>query len=90
MKHTTEEIETFLKTLNVHNKDIKACFNDALVRRHIVELMETALSNAEQRGVSKSIEYATKDAEYHFKGHDRLLDFMKSMEIFSRHNSKEQ
>lgn len=34
-----DSLDSFLDTLKVHNKDIDACFNDALAEHHLKELV---------------------------------------------------
>jgi len=43
-----EELNEFFKTLKVHNKDITACFYDALAVRHIKELIKESLFQTQQ------------------------------------------
>ena len=60
-----EELDTFLKTLKIHNKDLDTCFNDALAIKHILELTQSIAdqSKREEReriwkeAQGKAIEY---------------------------------
>lgn len=38
-----KDIDSFLDTLKIHNKDLDACFNDALAVRHLKELCKSEL-----------------------------------------------
>ena len=43
---TDKELQTFLKTLKVHNKDLDVCFNDALAVAHLENLIDRRVNNA--------------------------------------------
>lgn len=52
------EVDQFLDTLKIHNKDLDACFNDALAVKHLLELhtqavldeLEARLAKLPERG----------------------------------------
>lgn len=54
----TGTLREFLKTLNVHNKDLDVCFNDALAERHLVDLIDNETTRAFHQGYSKGIDDA--------------------------------
>ena len=65
------------KTISYHGIDAK---NGCLV--NIKSFITSLIKKAQEEERKKAIEHAEKDAEFHFKGHPNLDDFLKSMDIF--------
>ena len=52
-KETIEELKEFLRTLNIHNKDLEVCFGDAVASLHIEGLFLQALQSQTQDIIKK-------------------------------------
>ena len=52
MKTTDKQIDDFLSTLKIHNRNIDACFNDALAVAHL----KTLLHQERERAVLSELE----------------------------------
>ncbi len=39
-RNPIKELKVFMKTLQIHNKDLDTCFNDALAGAHILKLVD--------------------------------------------------
>jgi hypothetical protein len=52
MTNNNDELELFLSFLKIHNKDLDACFNDAVAVSHLMKLVD---HYAEQRATERVI-----------------------------------
>ena len=80
-KTTIEELEKFLKTLNIHNKDLNICFHDHLAARHIRDFIYQAYELGRKEYKDLGVENFAKMAE---------KIFINAMEKYKDTNKKEE
>jgi len=69
------ELDIFLATLKIHNKDLDVCFYDALAVRHLKQLMYKALLSQLREGAPKKYDnYTGTDMEDYQRGHNTAVD----------------
>jgi len=78
-----KELGEFLKTLKVHNKDLSACFNDAVAVVHIEHLIDRLLDQARSDAIGegcKALQAVADELEPDLYGHDwmRLVSVVNS------------
>ena len=91
-KEQEKELRDFLETLNIHNKDLKICFNDALAVSHIERLISKLLKEQRESpmGVSQWKKHGKKHGYWEYFNKQQREEDISELgyeieAIFSKH-----